>query len=204
MTVAWAAYGVTLLLAYVVPGPDFLLVLHWGTRSRREGLAAGLGAQAGLSVHVLLAVAGLTTVITAWPASLAFIRYLGAAYLIWLGLRMAFSPPAQGASRNSSATRGAGAAARQAFGTNLLNPKAIIFVSSVLPQFTDGPWPMWLQLLILGAVDVAAGLIVWAAVVALGHGLTGWLRRPAVDRWWRRLNGILLCALAILLAASQL
>lgn len=203
MTVAWAAYGAALLLAYVVPGPDFLLVLHWGTRSRREGLAAGLGAQAGLSVHVLLAVAGLTVLITAWPASLTLIRYLGAAYLVWLGLRVALSSPAPTGAKDRDGTGGAWVAARQAFGTNLLNPKAIIFVSSVLPQFTDGPWPMWLQLLILGAVDVAAGLIVWAAVVALGHGLTGWLRRPAVDRWWRRLNGILLCALAILLAVSH-
>lgn len=108
MKVAWAAYGVTLLLAYVVPGPDFLLVLHWGTRSRREGLAAGLGAQAGLSVHVLLAVAGLTALITAWPTSLTFIRYLGAAYLLWLGLRMALSSPAHGATSDSSVARGHG------------------------------------------------------------------------------------------------
>lgn len=202
MTVSWAAFAAALLLAYLVPGPDFLLVLHWATRSRREGFAAGAGAQAGLSVHVLLAVLGLTALIGAWPASLTIIRYVGAAYLVWLGLRLAFSGPAR-QSESSSDARGLWAAGRQAFGSNLLNPKSIVFISSVLPQFAGGPWPVWRQLLVLGVIDVLAGLVIWALVVALGRWLGGWLDRPGVDRWWRRANGTLLCALAVVLILHQ-
>lgn len=204
MTASWVGFAAALTLAYVVPGPDFLLVLHWGTRSRREGLAAGFGAQAGLTVHVFLAVAGLTALITSWPGSLTVIRSVGAAYLFWLGLKLAASGPTQQRSSSSSRSRGPWAAGRQTFGSNLLNPKAIIFVSSVLPQFADGPWPIWTQLLVLGAIDVLAGLLVWALVVALGRRLGGWLKRPTVDRWWRRGNGTLLCALAIGLALSTM
>lgn len=138
MTVSWAAFTAALLLAYLVPGPDFLLVLHWATRSRREGLAAAAGAQAGLSVHVLLAVLGLTALIAAWPASLTIIRYVGASYLIWLGVRLAFSGPAP-QSESSSDAGGVWAAGSQAFGSNLLNPRPSSSSAACCPSSPTAP-----------------------------------------------------------------
>lgn len=196
MNLSWVAFTSVLALAYFVPGPDFLLVLHWGTRSRHLGLAAGLGAQAGLTVHVSLAVLGLTAAFALWPPSLSVIRATGAAYLVWLGARLALARKGGASAAQIGGGRRGWAVARQACGTNLLNPKAIIFVSSVLPQFAAGPWPVPAQLLLLGVIDVLAGLLVWTLVATLGWRLGGWLTRPAIDRWWCRGNGVLLCALA--------
>lgn len=197
MSLSWTAFASVLALAYLVPGPDFLLVLHWSTRSRLHGLAAGLGAQTGLTVHVALAVVGLTAVLTAWPPGLTTIRMAGATYLVWLGLRLATT---RGEAVDPVRSRGRApswVAARQALGTNLLNPKAIIFITSVLPQFAHGRWPVSAQLLVLGAIDVVAGLLVWALVATAGDRISRWLQDPVVDQRWRRANGTLLVVLAV-------
>lgn len=88
--------------------------------------------------------------------------------------------------------------ARSAFGqaltTNLLNPKAVLFFAAVLPQFVDtrGAAPVWVQVGVLGAVDVALGVVAWAAVVLVGLRLARVLQSAVVRRWWDRTTGLLL------------
>lgn len=72
----------------------------------------------------------------------------------------------------------------------MLDAKAVLFFAAVLPQFLDvGGAPTWLQVLTLGALDIALGFIAWAAVVALGVRLSGVLRCQHVRRWWDRITG---------------
>ncbi len=84
----WWAFLAVVLVAYVIPGPDFAVILRSATRGSRPGVAAALGAQAGLCVHMLLAALGLSVLLARSPQALNTVRYAGAAYLIYLGLRL--------------------------------------------------------------------------------------------------------------------
>jgi threonine/homoserine/homoserine lactone efflux protein len=194
----WVAFLALLAVAYVVPGPDFVLVLSWATRRRRDGVLAGLGAQTGLSAHVLACVCGVSAAVRHWPWTITVIQVSGALYLVWLGIQTArhTAPPDQ-------EDRGHRGAFLQGLGTNLLNPKAIVFVSSVLPQFADGTWPLPAQLAVLGVLDVGFGLLVWAALVVVGARLGHWLGNPHVRKAWQRTNGVVLIAIGALLAFAH-
>ncbi|TCI99656.1 LysE family translocator [Aeromicrobium sp. IC_218] len=196
MDVSWWAFVGVVMVAYLVPGPDFLVILRSATRGVRPGAAAALGAQAGLCVHVGLAVAGLSVVLARHPELLTAVRVLGGLYLLYLGGRLVLPTlrrdagpgrvePAPPASVRSSFV--------QAFTTNVLNPKAVLFFAAVLPQFVtaDGV-PVWTQVAVLGAVDVLLGLVAWTVVVLLGLRLAALLRRERVRRAWDRTTGVAL------------
>ncbi len=84
--------------------------------------------------------------------------------------------------------------ARSAFGqglvTNLLNPKAALFFAAVLPQFlADGPLPAWVQVVVLGFLDIALGFLAWGVVIAVGVRLAALLRSRRARNWWDRATG---------------
>ena len=192
-------------LAYFIPGPDMAVILRSATRGSRSGAAAAIGAQLGLCVHLVLAVAGLSVVLARYPEALTAIRIAGGLYLLYLGgrlvlptLRRPCSPPA----------RGKDVSPRSAFGqglfTILLNPKAVLFFAAVLPQFlVPGPVPTWAQVVVLGVLNIGLGFLAWAAVVALGVRLSSLLRRQRVRKWWDRVTGAALGATGAGLVATR-
>lgn len=204
----WAFLGVV-VAAYVIPGPDFAVILRSATGGARPGAAAALGAQGGLCVHMLLAALGLSVLLAHSPQALNTVRYAGAAYLIYLGLRLIV-----GTLRDTSTTprqqesKTKKAAPRTAFllglGTNLLNPKAILFFASVLPQFISDDGSVRVQILLLGTVDVLLGFAVWAVVILFGVKLTTALSKPPARRWWDRATGGALVGLGGALATTRL
>jgi threonine/homoserine/homoserine lactone efflux protein len=198
MTIDWLGYFAVLTVAYVVPGPDFLLILRWSTENRRNGLLALAGAQTGLSVHIALAVTGVSFLVARAPVALTIIQVLGAVYLCYLGVGLIV----RRASRIHDGTAAA-TAFRNALGTNLLNPKAIVFVTGVLPQFATGAASLPLELAILGLVDVGFGIVVYVAVVMVGTRLSGPLRRDVIRRRWNCANGALLTLLGIGLGVAN-
>ncbi|MDV7132839.1 LysE family translocator [Williamsia muralis] len=198
MTIDWLGYFAVLTVAYVVPGPDFLLVLRWSTENRRDGLLALAGAQTGLSVHIVLAVTGVSFLVARAPAALTIIQILGAIYLCYLGVGLII--------RRDSRDREAAAPAtafRNALGTNLLNPKAIVFVTGVLPQFATGTASLPVELAILGLVDVLFGIVVYVGVVIAGTRLSRPLRRDVIRRRWNCANGALLIMLGMGLGVAN-
>jgi threonine/homoserine/homoserine lactone efflux protein len=199
VNIDWIAYLVVLTVAYVVPGPDFLLILRWSTVKRRDGLLAVAGAQSGLCVHVFLAVTGVSFVVARIPIALTIIQVLGAVYLCYLGVGLIVQ-------RKSDPIAGAGhrKAFLNALGTNLLNPKAIIFVTGVLPQFATGTAPLPLELMVLGVVDVVFGVVVYLAVVMLGTRLSGRLQNVRVRQRWNCANGVVLTGLGVGLGVANI
>lgn len=203
----WWAFLAIVVAAYVIPGPDFAVILRSATRGARSGIAAALGAQAGLCVHMLLASLGLSLLLARSPQALNAVRYAGAAYLVFLGLRLIV-----GTLRRTSATpeedeadaAPTSAAFLLGLGTNLLNPKAILFFASVLPQFIAAEGSVPVQILVLGTVDVLLGLAVWAVVILVGVKLATALNKPAVRRWWDRATGGALTGLGGALATARL
>lgn len=193
------------VLAYVIPGPDFAVIVRATTSSHRSGALAALGAQAGLSVHMLAPAAGLSLLLARSPLALTVIQLAGAAYLVYLGVRAIAASRRDNA--NDTATEEAGPSGRSWFTqgllTILLNPKAILFFVSILPQFVNQDTSLPPQILALGAADVLVGVFVWTALIAATSRLTAALHRPGRRRRWDRATGSIFIAIGVTLALTH-
>jgi len=196
-------FVVAALLLLLTPGPAVLYIV---TRSidegRRAGLASVLGVHVGTLVHVGAAAAGLSAVLAASSVAFASVKYLGAAYLVYLGVRRLLD-------RRTAVVAGGGPPRlRRAFAdgvvVNVLNPKTALFFLAFLPQFVDvARGQVGAQVLGLGAVFVALGLLT-DGCYALGAGsAAAWLRRrPGVRRSERWISGTMYIGLGLVAAAA--
>jgi threonine/homoserine/homoserine lactone efflux protein len=198
-----AGFLLASLALNLTPGPDMLYTIGRSVgQGRAAGLAAALGIFVGCFVHILAAAFGLAALFELVPVAYLAVKYLGAAYLAFLGVRMILGA---GAAAAAPAARPAPLLAilRQGAVTNALNPKVALFFVAFLPQFVapGGALPAAAQMLILGIVFNLGGLLVNAAV-AVGFGAAGdWLqRRPGIWRLQHRVTGALFLALACRLA----
>lgn len=197
------------MIAYVIPGPDFFVILQSTASGKRVGLWTAMGAQSGLTVHMVLAVLGLTALVAQSAVAFSVVKAAGAVYLIWLGLRIIWSSRRTGVRprRGKETRRDAPVTGRldgylRGLLTNVLNPKAVVFFLSVLPQFVDTTAPAAAQILLLGVVDIVVGVLWWFALVLLMRQLVGFLQRPTVRTWWDRVTGSLLASAGGVLAYS--
>ncbi|GAA3487336.1 LysE family translocator [Streptomyces cremeus] len=214
------------LVAYVVPGPDFLVVVRSATEHPSKGRAAGLGAQTGLCVHMLAAAVGLSVVAARSPVVFDAIKLLGAAYLVHLGVRAVLA--ARRAAREHRTHREAAADTpltagpagpagptgeepgrgrwrsgfSQGFLTNVLNPKAALFFLSILPQFAHGTGSLTREIFFLGALDVLIGVGYWFGLVAVAARLQAFLARPKVRHRWELTTGWLFIAIGVGVATA--
>lgn len=216
------AFVLALVAVYVLPGPDLVLVLEASlARGRREGLAVALGLALARAGHVALSGLGMAALLKSSPGLFELVRTVGALYLLWLGLqwlRSAVHSPRPGAATSdgsmaTAAYRGdadgsrpveAGrvAAIRRGLLTNLLNPKALLFCSVLLPQFVDSDrGSVWGQFLLLGTILVLIGLLLDVVYVMVA----GALRRSLLaNPRLRRAQGLLFGAMMSLLALHLL
>jgi threonine/homoserine/homoserine lactone efflux protein len=182
-----ALFAVAAMVLFVVPGPAVLYVV---TRSidqgRRAGLASVLGIHAGSLVHVTAAILGLSALLASSATAFDIVRYAGAAYLVWLGIRRL---RAKGPSMPENAAPVAmSRVVAQGFVVNLFNPKTAIFFVAFLPQFVEpGAGPVPLQLAILGVLFVVLGAMsdgTYALVAsAVGSRLARGRRFESAHRW---------------------
>ena len=170
----WTAYLIASIIIAVSPGSGAVLAMSQGlNHGLRRSSVTIAGLQAGLVVILLIAGAGVGSLLLASEVAFTVVKTLGAAYLIWIGLaqwRSAATPPQSAHDFSSSANLAvanlaspAGAARRQfikGFLTNVTNPKGIVFMVAVLPQFLTTERPLWLQLLVLTLTTVAVDTIV--------------------------------------------
>ncbi|CAI8983880.1 homoserine/homoserine lactone efflux protein [Pseudomonas sp. IT-P74] len=201
-------FFMALAVVYLLPGPDMILLLQTGAR---QGKGAALATAVGLGIargcHVALAALGLAALFKAAPWTFDVVRLAGAAYLLWIGiqcLRTTMLP-----SLNSADTTGEklrwGAAIRRGLLTNLLNPKALLFCSVLLPQFINPQaGPVLGQFATLGVVLVGIGLLFDSAYALVGAALGRWLQRsPSAQRLQQWLFGSLLIGFAVRLTFVQ-
>ena len=181
-----------LAVAFLVPGPDMILLLQTGaTRGPVQALAAALGLALARAVHVALAGLGLAALLRTAPALFEVIRIGGAAYLIWLGISILRAPslvPEGTDGTLADRRRSDYTTARRGLLTNLLNPKALLFCSVLLPQFirTD-LGDVGRQFLVLGVLLVGVGMVFDAVYAFTGSALGRWLARhrlaQLLQRW---------------------
>ncbi|MBC8092529.1 MAG: LysE family translocator, partial [Pseudonocardia sp.] len=152
-----------------------------------------------------VAVLGLSVLLARSPEALTAVRLVGAAYLVYLGVRTIWSArrSAVPTSAPTSIEPDPRAAFVHGFLTNLLNPKAVLFFAAILPQFVVADAPVTAQIAALGAVDVVIGVLLWPLVVAFGVRLGALLGRPAVRRGWDRVTGGVFVGLGGALAVTE-
>ncbi|MDA9548082.1 MULTISPECIES: LysE family translocator [unclassified Bradyrhizobium] len=197
---------VVIVLGFVfIPGPATLLTMARAASSgTRAGIATGAGIAAGDLIHTSMAIVGLSAIIATSALLFSIVKYAGAAFLIYLGIRaMLDRAPVE---LNSAASAiGAGRAFRQAVLTEVLNPKTALFFLAFLPQFVKPEHGATaLQLAILGVVFVLLGLVS-TVVFAVGAGRLGKLLRryPAVVKWQGKVVGTIYCAVGVRLALQE-
>ena len=195
------------LLLNITPGPDMLFVAgSAAARGRRAGVLAALGVGAGCLVHVLLAAVGLSALMAASALAFGFVKWAGAAYLVWCGIAMLRKREADRAAEDTPPP------GRSPFWqgalTNALNPKVALFFLAFLPQFIQPDADQRaLGFVVLGLVFDVGGTAVNVAVALLASGVRERLARRSgaqrLGRWLQRTVGALFIGLGVRLALSQ-
>ncbi|ALL67041.1 L-lysine permease [Paraburkholderia caribensis MBA4] len=184
-------YVTALVVVFALPGPDMALVLQTSIgRGARNGFAAAVGLGLSRATHVTLSACGVAALLRNAPWLYEVVRYGGAIYLAWVAVQIFRSP--MFALPSNGAQAGDDDALRTAFVkglfTNLLNPKALLFCSVLLPQFVrPEAGPVAWQMVELGVVLVALGACFDAVYVIGAARIAGWVRAhplaQSVQRW---------------------
>jgi threonine/homoserine/homoserine lactone efflux protein len=199
-------YVVASLALIVTPGQDMIYVI---TRSlaqgRLAGIASAIGVSCGILVHTALAALGVGAILQASEGLFLALKVVGAAYLVYLGLRMLFDrgAPVQLGSQGSRLPLAG--LFWQGVLSNVTNPKIVLFFFAFLPQFVDpaSPHPTR-DLAFLGVLYALLALPVKGAVGLVAGSLSEQvIRRPSALRWMNRVSGTVLIALGLRLAATE-
>ncbi|MFX1739845.1 LysE family translocator [Paraburkholderia sp. A1RI_3L] len=191
------------MLLNVTPGPDMAYVAGQSiAHGRRAGILSALGVSVGGSVHTLACALGLSALIAASPAAFTLIKWVGAIYLVYLGLQMVRRNDATSAV--SSALRPSGSFVVRGIVSNVTNPKVLLFYIAFLPQFVNpDSHQKTTALLILGATLVALGFLTDCIIVYGTARASGLIRkRTAAAKWLNRIVGTGFIGLGFRLATS--
>ncbi len=205
----YLSFLIAALIVIASPGPDSLNSLAIGlARGRREGVAYALGVGVGCLTHTVWAMLGISAIVAASATLFIVIKWIGVAYLVWLGVQSLRSKGNLSAMTAAPDTVQRNAVQRFAQGvlTNALNPKVMLFFLAFLPQFVDpqhGAAVIW-QLGLMG--------ITFTVITALAYSALAWsvgsvgarlAKQPRVALWLERATGIVFIAMAARLALAE-
>lgn len=197
---------VAVVLGFVfIPGPATLLTVARATSSgTRVGLATGAGIAAGDVIHSFTAIVGISAIVATSAVLFAVVKYIGAAYLVYLGIRAIFDKTTADLAA-AGLPISAETAFRQAILAEVLNPKTALFFLAFLPQFVRSEnGSVTLQLTVLGIVFVLLGLVSTVVFAVCAGVLGNFLRRnPTVLKWQGKVVGGIYCALGVRLALQE-
>jgi threonine/homoserine/homoserine lactone efflux protein len=201
-TRALAVFALASLALAVVPGPAVLYIVAQSVPGgRRAGIVSALGISTGGLFHVLAAVIGLSAILAASAEAFTVVKLLGAAYLVWLGIRTLLSRDERIGGRAVEPTLGR--TYLRGVVVNVLNPKTALFFLAFLPQFVDPDGSTRGQLAVLGIVFVVIALtsdLVWALLAGTAGGM---LRRSRTFlRVQRYVSGTIFVGLGALAATA--
>lgn len=195
----WLAYFVAAWVIALSPGSGAVLSMSHGlSYGVRNTTATIVGLQIGLAVVLLVAGAGIGAVLMASAVAFTVVKVLGAGYLLWLGWRQWRAPVDADAATGVVAGEAALSVRQRVLRgalTNMTNPKGIVFMVAVLPQFIDPARPLWLQLLVLLATTVAVDMVVMHGYAWLASRLQRLLRSARARSAQNRVFGGVLMAM---------
>jgi threonine/homoserine/homoserine lactone efflux protein len=196
----WLAFVAAAMAMLLIPGPTILLVIGQSLGGgARNALPLVAGVALGDLTAMTLSLAGLGAILAASASAFTMLKWVGAAYLIWLGVAMwrapvdaAAAPPLQGRR-----------AMRQAYVVTALNPKGIVFFVAFVPQFVDPARPFLTQAVILVATFVTLAAANAALYAVLAARLSGAVRRPRLRRALNRTGGAVLVGAGLAVALRR-
>ncbi|MER5639471.1 LysE family translocator [Kitasatospora sp. NPDC002227] len=203
MTTALWSFALVVGVLTLTPGLDTALILRTAVLGeRRRALGVVLGIQSGTLVWGTLSSLGVSAVLTASRLAYETMRWVGVAYLMWMGLQLIRSRGAVQAEPEAGAG-GFVAGWRRGVLTNLLNPKMGVFYMALLPQFIPAGAPHLATGVLLTCVHVVEGLLWSAVLVGFARALSGWLRRPVARRVLDRITGVVVVGFGLRLALTD-
>ena len=200
-------------LLVIMPGPDFALVTRVAlAQGRAAGTLAACGVALGIGLHTALAMLGISAAIAHSRLLFSLLEYGGGAFLCWMGFQSL-----RGASTAAQAVLRCGEASpvgavtpslrrsfAQGFLTNALNPKAVVFFLTMLPQFLDPHAALWPQFLELGGIMAFFCLGWFVLLASLLHRIRRLFARPSFQAWLHRLTGLIFICFAFRLALEKI
>jgi threonine/homoserine/homoserine lactone efflux protein len=193
------AFVLVVLTLFLIPGPAVMLTLAQSVSGgRRNGIFTGLGIAVGDLIHTMASALGLSAILMTSALAFEMIKYLGAAYLLYLGVR-AFLEKSTRLTMPSVEPTNSSRSFTQAVLIEVLNPKTALFFLSFLPQFVhpeDGS--VVIQLLILGLTFVALSIMYTTLIAFMAGSLSQWLsRNQTIARWQGKVVGLVYFGLAV-------
>ncbi len=201
---SFIAFLVAATILAITPGPGIAYVVaRTVAGGRSEGLASCIGTGLGGMLHVLAAAVGLSLLVAQSALAFTLVKYLGAAYLVYLGVRMLLRKQQDDAVQTVS-PQGARLALFEGIAVEALNVKTALFFLAFLPQFVAQAEPLVPQLVLLGSICVALNTLVDVVAVLAAHRLlASGVARAARARLMTRISGATMIGLGVFLATAK-
>lgn len=207
------------VLLNLTPGADSLyIVMRSISQGAQAGVFSAFGIVSGILVHTLLAALGLSVLLANYPLAFTVVKYIGALYLCYLGIRLLWSKhstqvagqlPEAGMSEmklGEEARVNPWQIYKQGVLTNVLNPKVALFFLAFFPQFIDASYPYAMLSFSLLGLSFAATSLVWCITLALlAARFSAQLRQnPSIEAWLNKISGLVFIALGLRLMSAKL
>lgn len=199
----WLTYLLTTTILSLSPGSGAINTMSTGISHGYRGTVASItGLQLGLAVHIVLVGAGLGALFSQSMVAFEVLKWAGAAYLVWLGIQQWRA--AGGIDLNAVAkAMPRRRLFQRALLVNLTNPKSIVFLAALFPQFIQPHQPQLMQYLILGVTTIVVDVIVMIGYATLATRIAGWIKGPKQMKRLNRIFGGLFMAVGALLASAR-
>jgi threonine/homoserine/homoserine lactone efflux protein len=186
----YGLFVVAALALLLVPGPAVVYVVARSVEGGRPaGLVSVLGVEMGTLVHVAFAAAGLSAILASSATAFSVVKWLGVAYLVWLGLQRLLARDENGDPPPEVRPEPLARVFRQSVLVQVLNPKVALFFLAFLPQFVDpSRGAAWTQIFVLGGTLAALGLLTDGLYALLGGTAGDWLKRKNASARFRRVQ----------------
>jgi threonine/homoserine/homoserine lactone efflux protein len=194
----WLIYFLAATGLSLSPGPNGLLALtHGAIHGRRKTVCTVLGGSLGFTTIIALSMFGIGALLKTSLVWLVVLKWIGGAYLVWLGIQIWRSPPIGLELSRASEVRAGWSLFRQGALSALTNPKGILFFTAFLPQFIDPGRSLYVQFVVMAGTFAATEFVTEMFIASVAHGISSWLGR--VGRRFNQACGGVFIAIGALL-----
>ncbi len=200
----WLTFVAATTALLLIPGPTVLLVLSYAlSQGKRVAVASATGVALGDFMAMTASLAGLGALVLTSATLFTVLKWIGAAYLVWLGVKLLRAPASEGLEAQTQPDSTARHVFWHTATVTALNPKSIAFFVAFVPQFVQTEQPLLPQFAILIATFVGLAALNALAYALAADRLRQTIRKPAVITWLTRSGGLALIAMGVLTAAMR-
>ena len=199
----WFAYLLTSIILSLSPGSGAINTMTTAISHGFRGASASIaGLQTGLGIHIVLVGVGLGALFSRSVIAFEVLKWAGAAYLIWLGIQQWRAAGAIDLNTMAN-TQTRSRLFKRAVFVNLTNPKSIVFLAALFPQFILPQEPQLMQYVVLGVTTIVVDIIVMIGYATLATRIAGWIKGPKQMKALNKVFGSLFMLIGALLASAR-